>query len=76
LKILILSHRFYPEVGGIETNSEILAAAFHNYGAEVHLITWTRHNEKNQFPFPVIRDPDVFTLLREHVWADIVFESI
>ena len=62
-------------MGGIETNSEILAAAFHSYGAKVHLITWTRHNGKNHFPFTVIRNPDVLTLLREHVWADIVFEN-
>jgi glycosyltransferase involved in cell wall biosynthesis len=75
LKILILSHRFYPEVGGIETNSEILASAFHRFGTEVHVLTWTKHNNKNQFPFAVIRDPDLVQLFREHQWADVVFEN-
>lgn len=75
LKILILSHRFYPEVGGIETNSEILATAFSSFGAEVHLLTWTRYEGENHFPFKVIRDPALNTLFGEHKWADVVFEN-
>lgn len=75
LKVLILSHRFYPEVGGIETNSEILAAAFQNAGAEVHLLTWTVNSNEDKFIFRVIRNPGIFTILKEHRWADVVFEN-
>ena len=75
LKILILSHRFYPDVGGIETNSQILASAFQEFGAEVHLLTWTRYKGETQFPFRVIRDPALDRILKEHTWADVVFEN-
>lgn len=34
MKILFLSHKFYPDIGGIEVNSEILATAFHKAGHE------------------------------------------
>src|SRR5690242_8076698 len=75
LKILILTHRFYPEVGGIETNSQILATAFTELGADVHVLTWTKHNDKNNFPFKVIRDPSLGRIVKEHTWADVVFEN-
>ncbi len=75
LKILILTHRFNPDVGGIETNSEILATAFAKYGAEVHVLTWTKYKGNQTFPFIVIRDPDLKILFKEHRWADVVFEN-
>lgn len=75
LRILILTHRFYPEVGGIETNSLILATAFTEMGAEVHVLTWTRYKGETQFPFKVIRDPSFDRILKEHIWADVVFEN-
>lgn len=75
LKILILTHRFNPDVGGIETNSEILATAFKKYDAEVHLLTWTKHSSKENFSFTVIRNPGLSTIIKEHKWADVVFEN-
>ncbi len=75
LKILILTHRFCPEVGGIETNSEILASAFHEFGADVHVITWTKNNEPDNFPFTVIRSPHLNLLLQEHKWANVILEN-
>ena len=75
LKILILSHCFYPDVGGIETNSEILGSAFHEFGAEVHIVSWTKETGTKQFPFNVIRNPGINKLLREHRWADVVLEN-
>lgn len=75
MKILFLSHKFYPDIGGIEVNSEILANYFSNFGAEVHLVTWTADQNKNRFPYKVIRNPTIFNLLKEHKWADVVFEN-
>jgi glycosyltransferase involved in cell wall biosynthesis len=74
-KILILTHRFSPEVGGIETNSEILATAFTEFGAEVHVLTWTKHKAGDNFPFKVLRGPSLNTIFKEHKWADVVFEN-
>lgn len=75
LKILLLSHCFYPEIGGIEVNSEIYARAFAAAGHNVHLLTWSVIDEEAPFPFTVVRNPSSSTLFKEHAWADIVFEN-
>jgi glycosyltransferase involved in cell wall biosynthesis len=75
MKILVLTHHFYPDIGGIEVNSEVLSRAFHEYGHQVRLVTWTKEKGSVTFPFAVIRNPDRFALIREHSWADIVFEN-
>lgn len=75
MKILFLSHKFYPEIGGIEVNSEILANAFHNEGHEIKLLTWTPDPGIKTFPFEVIRNPPLSVLLKEHRWAEVVFEN-
>jgi glycosyltransferase involved in cell wall biosynthesis len=75
MKILFLSHKFNPDIGGIETISEILAENFSREGHIVRLITWTKEPSKKKYPFEVIRMPGFFKLLKEHLNADIVFEN-
>ncbi|QYA25191.1 glycosyltransferase family 4 protein [Gramella sp. MT6] len=75
LKILLLSNNFYPFIGGIEVNSEILAKAFVEHGHEVCVLTWSRDPTKKEFPFEVVRSPGYSQLLKVHSWADIVFEN-
>jgi glycosyltransferase involved in cell wall biosynthesis len=75
MKILFITHKFYPDIGGIEVNSEILALAFHNAGHEVRLITWTANNGEKTFPFTVIRQPKTAELFKEHRYADVVYEN-
>jgi glycosyltransferase involved in cell wall biosynthesis len=75
LKVLLLTHKFYPDLGGTEANAEFLAKAFHNYGAEVHLLTWTQQSGTKVFPYNVVRNPGLKQLLTEHKWADVVFEN-
>lgn len=76
LKILFLSHKFYPDVGGIEVNSEILANAFHNAGHTVRLLTWSKGGGNDtRFPFLVKRNPSVMELFLLHRWADLVYEN-
>ena len=74
-KILFLSHKFYPDIGGIEVNSEILAIGFQQAGMEVKLVTWTNEKGSKSFPFDVIRNPDLKALFKLHRWADIVYEN-
>jgi len=74
-KILFLSHRFFPDFGGIETVSEILATNFSKAGHEVHLVTWSEDSSNRVFPFQVIRHPNKRTLFQQHLWADLVFEN-
>ncbi|WPP52901.1 glycosyltransferase family 4 protein [Catalinimonas niigatensis] len=75
LKILFLSHAFYPNVGGIEVNAEILAQAFYEAGHEVRIVTWSKDSENKDFPYSVIRNPKKFELIQEHAWADVIFEN-
>ncbi|TRW24634.1 glycosyltransferase family 4 protein [Flavobacterium zepuense] len=75
MNILFLSHKFYPDVGGTEANSEFLANAFTGLGANVHLVTWTKEEGDKKFPFTVIRNPDIKELVKQHKWADVVFEN-
>lgn len=75
MKILFITHRFYPDIGGIEVNAEILAAAFSKAGHEVHLLTWSKDSTAKAFTFKVIRAPNKFKLFKEHKWADTIFEN-
>jgi glycosyltransferase involved in cell wall biosynthesis len=75
MKILFLTHKFYPDIGGIETMSEILATEFVEAGHEVHVLTHTQNSHTANFPFLIFRKPSFFKILKEHFWADIVFEN-
>ncbi len=75
MKILFLSHNFYPVIGGIEINSDIIAEAFTNAGHEVHLLTWSKDSSDKKFPFLIIRNPNKRKLIIEHAWADLIFEN-
>ena len=75
MNILFLTHRFYPDVGGIEVNSEILADAFQRAGHRVRLMTWSRDGDHKRFSFELKRNPGFWELLQGHAWADIVYEN-
>lgn len=74
LKILFLSHVFSPAIGGIEVSSESLAASFSQAGHEVRLMTMTA-GESPHLPYMVIRQPSVPEMLKQHAWADMVYEN-
>lgn len=75
LKILFISYRFPPDIGGIETVSEILSRAFVEAGHEVRLLTCSVGALITDFPFAITQKPNVYELLKDHAWADVVFEN-
>lgn len=75
MKILFLSHKFYPDIGGIESLSEMLATAFSEAGHEVRLATWSPDATSKKFCFQVVRCPNLLQLIHEHKWADFVYEN-
>lgn len=76
MKILFLSHKFYPFIGGIEVNSEVLAGEFSKAGHEVTLVTWSEDNSNNKiFPYTVIRKPALKQLIALHRATDVVYEN-
>lgn len=75
LKILFLSHKFYPDVGGIEVNSEILAGQFCLAGHTVKLVTWSSDETNKPFPFDITRKPGWLQLWLLHRWADVIYHN-
>lgn len=75
MKILVLSYKFFPDIGGIETISEIVANAFLKAGHEIKLLTVSFEKTKKVFPFVVTRKPGIFKLFQLYAWADIIFEN-
>lgn len=78
MKILFTSHRFHPDIGGIESISDILARSFVSAGHSLRLITQSPgdpHEDLRLFPFPVLRRPSSQQLLACYRWADIVFQN-
>jgi glycosyltransferase involved in cell wall biosynthesis len=73
VKILLGSHHFFPSTGGIETVSDLLAREFVALGHEVRVITQTEG--AGAFPFPVIRRPGAFELLRQVRWCDVFLQN-
>lgn len=76
MKILVLSHVFFPSIGGIEVNTEILTRNFKKYGHEVILLTNTETNENDEdFKFKIIRKPSFIRTLKLFIWSDVVFHN-
>lgn len=74
-RLLLLSHKFYPFLGGIETMSEELAEYFSSLGYDVCVLTWTRSDINEEFPFQIYRNPSIFRILKEYMKSDIVLEN-
>jgi len=78
VNILFTSNRFYPDIGGIESISDVLVRYFSAAGHSLRLITQTPGNvevDRRAFPFPIIRRPSVRSLLACYDWADVVFQN-
>lgn len=75
MKILFFSHNFYPDIGGIEVNSEIFATEFVALGADIKLVTWTQEIGNKIFDYEVVRNPDIKKLFALFRWSDIIFEN-
>jgi glycogen synthase len=79
MRIVITSRTFYPDIGGGETNAELLAREFTAAGYEVRVITQTAGDKLDasgqRFPFDVVRRPSPFALIRQIAWADAVLQN-
>ncbi|MBW2737954.1 MAG: glycosyltransferase family 4 protein [Deltaproteobacteria bacterium] len=75
MNILFSSHAFYPNIGGLETVSLILAHEFVRQGHKVTLITPTQSREADNFPFQVIRRPKARQLMCLVKRCDVYFQN-
>lgn len=75
MKILFISHKFHPDIGGIEVNSELLANQFKALGAEIKLVTWSKNLGEKKFDYEVIRKPSFNKLFKLFRWSDLIYEN-
>ena len=77
MNILLTSNRFQPDVGGIETITDILATYFAKSGNNVRVLTQTPRNgsDERQHLFQVVRRPSKRELLINYYWADVVLQN-
>ncbi len=74
-KIIILSHKFMPFIGGIEIMSLFLAEVLVKNGYVVKVVTWTPEIDNKKHPFEIIRNPDLKAIFKYLKWADLVLEN-
>ncbi len=78
MNILFTSHRFSPDIGGIESVSMVLArylvAAGHNLLLVTHSLS-SSIAEDSIYPFKIVRRPSPLRLLHCYMWSDIVVQS-
>lgn len=75
MRILLTSHGFPPDVGGVETMALQIAAGFQARGHEVVVATETLSGADDNYPFRVLRRPSFLELLRVSAWSDVVFQN-
>jgi len=75
LKILISSHAFAPNIGGIETVTGLLAAEFVQLGQRVKVVTQTAFNDTENRGYRVIREPSVSELVSAVRWCDLLWQN-
>ena len=76
MKILFSSHAFYPNLGGLEAVSLMLAREFVRSGHQVIVVTRTPNgDDEPEFPFTLVRCPSARELVRFTAWAEVVFHN-
>jgi glycosyltransferase involved in cell wall biosynthesis len=75
MKILLSSHAFYPNLGGLESVSEVLAAEWTRRGHEVRVVTQTPGADKPEWKFEVVRQPCAGQLVGLVRWSDVFFHN-
>jgi glycogen synthase len=75
MRILLWSFSFYPNIGGLEAASHMLAEEFVGAGHEVTVITDTPANEPDNFSFKLVRSPRRRQLLRLVEECDVYLQN-
>jgi glycogen(starch) synthase len=74
LNILITAHRFFPDIGGTETATELLAEEFSKAGHRAAVVTQTIGETAALPGYEVVRRPSIRRLLELYRWADIIVQ--
>ena len=80
MRILLATHAFFPEVGGLETVARVLADEFTAAGHGVTVATRSAAGnsgitlDQEEFPYPVLRHPPARELLAAVRGCDVYFQ--
>ncbi len=80
MRILLATHAFFPEVGGLETVARVLADEFTAAGHGVTVVTRSAAGnsgitlDREEFPYPVLRQPPARDLLAAVRGCDVYFQ--
>jgi glycogen(starch) synthase len=74
MNILITSHRFFPDIGGTETVTELLAEEFSKAGHRTVVITQTPGETMASNRYELVRRPSIGRLLELYRWSDIILQ--
>jgi glycogen synthase len=74
MKVLIYSHSFAPNIGGVETYTMILARGLVAEGIPVSVVTQTARGafDDAALPFAPVRQPNLYQLFRSVADADVI----
>lgn len=78
MRILVYSPAFLPRIGGLEINTANLARELAGRGHELTLVTSTPGDpgeDRDSFPFRVVREPSRRDFLRWVRWCDVFFQQ-
>jgi len=75
VRILIYSPAFLPSIGGLETQTDLLARSLCAGGDEVLIATRTRGRDETPPSYRVLRGPSPVAFLGAIRWADVVLHQ-
>lgn len=79
MKITNDSFFFYPSIGGIETMTELLTRDLTDKGHNVTVLTMSESKGEGEkdadFPFEVIRKPNLLQTAKAFLSADVIFQQ-
>ena len=80
MRILMATHFFFPNIGGLETVARVLADEFTALGHKVVVVTQSPRpggeaRDTEEFAYPVVRCPSPLKLLRLMRWSEVYFQN-
>ncbi|MBE7212610.1 MAG: glycosyltransferase family 4 protein [Gluconacetobacter diazotrophicus] len=80
MRILLATHFFFPNIGGLETVARVLADQFTALGHQVIVMTQSPRPDgealdREEFAYPVVRCPDAKQTLRLVRWCEVYFQN-
>jgi glycogen(starch) synthase len=74
MNILLTAHRFFPDIGGTETATELLAGEFSKAGHNAVVITQTIGEAMPSAGYELVRRPSVRRLFQLYHWSDVILQ--